>query len=285
MFESLRRLTTTPLKLRLLLELQNAKSIVMLSRSLKVPRDTIKPHLRKFINMNLVEKCKEGYKLTNLGHLVLEKVSEIEKLLSLSENVGVFFNTHDIASIPKDLQREIHSLYGGYVIKKKNPYDLHDIWVEILKNSMWIRGVSSVYHPKFPTLFTELAEDGKEVYLVLTEEVFNRCKIEHLDLLQRFINSGGKMYIRKDARIAFIVAEKGFAMNLYTSEGYDAINTFICKSEDCLHWGLKLFDYFLKESKAVNQEVFEDTHNKNQDDNLKISNNYWKSSIRSKNQL
>jgi len=29
MFESLRRLTTTPLKLRLLLELQNAKSIVM----------------------------------------------------------------------------------------------------------------------------------------------------------------------------------------------------------------------------------------------------------------
>ncbi len=213
--------------------------------------------------MNLVEKCRDGYKLTNLGYIALERILEVEKLLNLIEDVGNFFNTHDIASIPKELRKEIHHLHGGCVVKKESPYDLHDIWIDMLRNSKWIKGVSSIYHPKFPTLFTELAEEGKDIHLILTEDIFKRCKAEHSELLRKFVNSGGKIHTCKEARIAFIVAEKGFTMNLYTSEGYDAANIFVCRNENCIHWGLRLFSHFLESSEEVDLWVCENTHGEN----------------------
>ncbi len=80
--------------------------------------------------------------------------------------------------------------------------------------------------------------------------MFKKCASKHPDLLRKFL-SLGEMRVCSDARIAFVVAEKGFVMGLYEGDKFDANCLFICKSDDAMRWGLKLFDYFYTKSEKV----------------------------------
>ena len=154
-----------------------------------MPRDTVKPHIRSFVEIGLVERCNEGYKLTVLGKIILEKAIEIEKILSIANDVGNFFITHDTSSIPEELMKVIHLLYGSHIVQRSNPYELSKDWIRILKTLAWIKGVSPVYHPEFPVLFTDLAEEI-DIKLVLTKNVFEKCVAKHPELVKKFIKLG-----------------------------------------------------------------------------------------------
>jgi len=249
-FRHLISLSTTPLKFKILEKLKNPTGISSLARSLNVPRDTIKPHIRSFIKAGLIEKCDEGYKLTVLGKTVLEKAVEIEKILSIPEDVREFFRTHDLSCIPENLIKDIHKLYGGYLIQTVDPFEISEDWVRILEVSRWIKGVSPVYHPKFPSLFVTLAEK-RDVTLVLTEDVFEKCMSEYPELVRKYIELDGEMRVCSDAKVAFVVAEKGFAMGLYAGNVYDANHVYVCTSDDVVCWGLKLFNHFYSKSTVV----------------------------------
>ena len=248
-FKHIRSLTTSPLKLRILERLKDPINISSLAKFLNVPRDTVKPHIRSFVKAGLIEKDRKGYKLTVLGRIVLEKAIEIEKILSIAEDdIGEFFKTHDLSCIPEDLMRDIHNLYGGYLIRTVDPFEISEDWIKMLEDSSWVKGVSPVYHPEFPVIFTHLAEK-RNVILILTEDVFKKCTSKHPELLKRFLKFG-EMRVCSDARIAFVVAEKGFVMGLYRGDVFDANCLFICKSNDAVQWGLKLFDYFYTKSEV-----------------------------------
>lgn len=243
-----RYLLSTSLKLRILENLKQPQTVNELIKSLKVPRDTIKPHLRYFLRLHLIERSGEGYRLTNIGDITLKKITELEDLVSLIENIGGFLATHDI-SFPEELIDSIHMLKNSYIVKKRNPYDLHEKWKEILISSEWICGVSPVYHPKLPEFYTELAEE-KDVKLILTKDIFERCKIEHEDLFRRFVKSG-EVYVCENATEAFNVIDRGFSLNLFSKGSYDPFNILICESEEGISWGLALFEHYLKNSKKI----------------------------------
>ncbi|AGK62017.1 putative transcriptional regulator [Archaeoglobus sulfaticallidus PM70-1] len=248
-FRHLISLSTTPLKLKILEGLENPAGISSLARSLDVSRDTVKPHIRNFVEAGLVERCGEGYRLTALGRIILEKAVEVEKLLSIAKDTGEFFRTHDTSPIPEELMKEIHYLYGGYLVRSSDPFELSEDWIRILKASNWIKGVSPVYHPEFPALFTYLAEE-RDIKLVLTENVFEKCVSKHPELVQKFIGLG-EMRVCSDAKVAFVVAEKGFAMGLYVGDAYDANHIFVCTSDEAVRWGFKLFNNFYSRSRKV----------------------------------
>ena len=251
-FRHVTSLTTTPLKLKILEKLKNPVGISNLAKSLNVPRDTVKPHVRSFVKAGLVERCKKGYKLTVLGRIVLEKLVEIEKILSIDENVKEFFINHDTSSIPEELVRDFHCICGGYLIERSDPFELSEDWIKILKTSRWIKGVSPVYHPEFPALFTALAKE-RDVTLILTREVFEKCVAKHPELVRKFIELG-EIRICDDAKVAFVVAVKGFAMGLYSGNAYDANHIYVCTSDEAVCWGLKLFNYFYGRSKKIKEK-------------------------------
>lgn len=249
-FRYIINLITTPLKLKILERLKNPAGISSLAKSLDVPRDTVKPHIRSFVEAGLIERCGKGYKLTVLGRIILEKAIEIEKILSIPRDIRDFFITHDTSHIPEELLKDFHCLCGGYLVETIDPFELSEDWIKILKISKWIKGVSPVYHPKFPSLFTALAEE-RDVTLVLTKDVFEKCMLEYPELVRRFIDLGGEMRVCSDAKVAFVVAQKGFAMGLYAGNIYDANHVYVCTSDEAILWGLKLFNHFYSKSTVV----------------------------------
>ena len=148
------------------------------------------------------------------------------------------------------------------MVQRSNPFELSEDWIKILKESKWIKGVSPVYHPEFPALFTALAEE-RDVTLVLTKDVFEKCVSAHLELVRRFVGLGGEMRVCDDARIAFVVAQKGFAMGLYAGNVYDANHIYVCFSREAVSWGLRLFEHFYGRPKSIVEDypwVCKNTH-------------------------
>ncbi len=247
--KNLLSLCTTPLKLKILKALEKPMKISQIANELGVSRETVKPHVRGFVESKLVERKEGKYVLTPVGKVVVKKAFEIESLLKMCDELKEFFTSHDLSSIPEELLEDIHMLADGFVVKSCDPFEISSEWVEILEESSWIKGVSPVYHPDFPSLFTKLSEE-RDVVLILTREVFEKCLRRDGDLLKRFLKRG-KMFTCEEAGLALIVAEKGLAMGLYANESYDATSIYVSRSEEAVEWGLKVFEHLFRKAKEV----------------------------------
>ncbi len=251
--ETLRMLfySTSKLKiLELLKESQNdPKDLGDLSEKLGKTKQTLSTHLKTLCEFGLLQRVGDKYIITDLGKITYEKMNEVMQLLDAIAGLKDLL-THDLSPIPTELLADVRMLHGGWILCKSDPYELKNEWLEILFDSSWIFGLSSIYHPEFPKLFSNLST-SKEVRLILTESVFERVKRESGKYLQEFL-SKGEMYVCKDFKLTFVVAEKGFTMNLY-QDSYDAFRIFINRESDAIDWGLRLFNYYLAQSKRVEQ--------------------------------
>lgn len=205
--------------------------------------------------MGLVRKHrgrKACYQTSELGLLVLDFNVRMKKLESVVGTAGKFLGGHDLAAIPQEMLEELYMLDGCRVVAKANPYEVHSELERIMAESRWVKGLSSVYHERFPRLFTSLA-DSRSVELILVEDVF-KAVVERAETLLSAYLRRGKMYICDNVRLAFVVAERGFAMALYKLDGmYDAHNILICRTEDAVRWGLRLFEYYKLRSREVKE--------------------------------
>ncbi len=246
--EILKTLAFTPSKLRILESLKTRRDLSEISESLGKAKQTMVPHLRILINIGLIEKDGEKYKLSKMGEITYKKFSEDVKFFDVIGTLKKFLREHDVSPIPDSLLSKIYMLYGGKVFVKDNPYEFHREWLNILLKSSWIYGLASIYHKEFPKLFKELSKK-KEVRLIVTEDVFEKVKELSEKELDEFLESG-EMFVCKNVKLTFVVAEKGFTMNLYR-DSYDASQILVCKTEDAVEWGMELFKRYLTQSRKV----------------------------------
>jgi len=244
----LKKLSFTVSKLKILESLSEPKDLSEISESLGKAKQTLIPHLKSLLELGFIEKDDGRYVISKMGEVACKKFSEIVQLLDVFSKLRKFLKEHDVAPIPKNLLNDIQMLYGGEVKVKDNPYEFHRDWLDILLNSSWIYGLSSIYHKDFPDLFTRLSSK-KEVKLILTEDVFEKVKKENREELGKFLGRG-EMFVCRSVKITFVVAEKGFTMNLYRNS-YDSSQILICKTKDAVEWGLRLFKHYLAQSEKV----------------------------------
>lgn len=244
----LKTLTSTPSKLRILELLKSEKDLAEISESIGKAKQTVVSHLKALIELGLVERDGEIYKLSKIGELVYKKLLDDVRFFEVIANLRDFLKEHDVSPVPDGLLSRIHMLHSGEVFVKDNPYEFHREWLNILLKSSWIYGLASVYHTEFPRLFNELSEK-KEVRLIVTEDVFEKVKGLSERELNEFLKRG-EMFVCKNVKLTFVVAEKGFTMNLYR-DSYDASQILVCKTKDAVKWGLELFRHYLTQSRKV----------------------------------
>jgi predicted transcriptional regulator len=170
----LKLLITSEKRCKIILELSEApKSLAELSKTLDIIPSNLLPYLRKLEYEELVKSKNGKYSLTESGKLVKELFFGLISGMNIIEEYRYFWNNHDISSIPNNLLKRIYELGNCAVVKNSSEdiYELHEEFIENVKLSNNIYGISPIYHPEYPLMFLKLAKTGKDINLILTESV------------------------------------------------------------------------------------------------------------------
>lgn len=247
-----RMLVSTPLKLRIMEYREKPGKIADIVKSLNVPRDTIKSHIRYLSSLNLITKENNLYRTTDIGKVIINKLKEIEDLIELIEKHGEFLVSHDLSSLPEDLLRNIHLLKDCKVYTKDNPFQIRLDWAEVAKKSKWAKVVKPILHPEVLRMYPSLAKGKKEIKVILTRDVFEKLKTLYPDVLKKCMEVG-EFYLCEKATEGFWVSDRQLTLYLFRNGVLDPLNVLICNSKDGIEWGLRLFDFYFKNSVKIDK--------------------------------
>ncbi len=245
-----------------LMLLKRPMSLGELSKNLGSNPSNVIPQIRKLELEGLVESRGRKCTLTDRGKLIGELYSGFLCGIEVIENHRHFWTEHDLSCIPEHLLKRIYELEGPHIIE--NPpegiYEVHKEFVENVASSTIIYGISSVYHPAYPSMFLELAESGKNVTLILTENVFKKVKKNNRSELRGYLRlKNTQMYVSdEDIKLTSVVTDRFFSISLYFRDGtYDFRRDLISFNETALLWGKELFEYYLSRSRKIySQKIF-----------------------------
>lgn len=228
-----------------------------LEKKLGIRVTTILHAIKEMVELNLVDKdTQSSYYLTNLGEIQGYRViSMINSALILEEHKQ-FWLTHDISGIPPYLLQNIGMLAQSEMVKS-DPASLlkaMEYFVEGLKKSTLIRGVSPFIIPSFPETILEVAKNGVDIELILTTKVLQALLKDYAAAF-REVSEYDNLVIRRldqEVTIGFTVTDTFLSLGLSRLDGhYDLGSDLICIGEAAVSWGKQLFDYYKKMSKLL----------------------------------
>ncbi|WP_461865207.1 helix-turn-helix transcriptional regulator [Thermococcus sp.] len=257
----LKMIVTSNVRYKVLLALsEGAKSLGEIQMQVGSTKSTISHALSDLEDENLITQDSETkkYKLTNVGRLIYLQIKHITSSLESIKRFEDFWLSHDLSGIPEELlvrigdlkDSELHVTAPEYL---KLP---HEIYIELIKTSKWIKGVSPILFSDYPQEFLGLAF-GKEVdiEIITTRSVYNKLiELSPQEAVEKVKNiSNVKLYVvEENPKVAFTVTNNFLSLGLFLPDGtYDMMSDLISKSEKAKRWGIDLFEYYKKRAKRV----------------------------------
>lgn len=235
---------------------EGPKTLYDIRASLDVTSSGIIPQLRKMEERNLIYQREKKYVLTDIGWLISRSFYNFYGLVKIIEENKSFWENHKVTAIPEELLMRIYEL-GGYNVYESSPTDMekpHREYIKHLLSSNWVRGVSPILHPEYPKSINMLAEKGVDVAIIMTEEVFEEIKKNHLSELKKGLTYDNVRFLvcEKDIEVAFTVTDLFLSMRLFLNDGsYDLYRNIISYESSALKWGKDLFKHFEENSELV----------------------------------
>jgi len=220
----------------------------------------ILPRIRELERHHLIVKNSGEYRLTPIGEVVVEHLSPLVNVVSVFDKNLNFWGCHDLEDIPMEFLLRIHEL-GNYKIIESTSLDLFTPHRELMKNllkSRVIRGVLPIYHPEHPKVLLDLAKNGTKISIIITNEVFNKMKIENKKELERSINySNYKIMIYKNKlNLAFVVTNFFLSLGLFLKNGkFDVYHDIVSFDKSAIRWGIELFEHFREKSNLIGKNI------------------------------
>ncbi|NJE10155.1 helix-turn-helix transcriptional regulator [Thermococcus sp. MAR1] len=198
------------------------------------------------------------YQLTNLGYLVSLQVKNIMEALESIRKFEEFWLSHDLSGIPKELllrigelkDSELHTTTPEYL---KLP---HEIYMELIRTSKWIKGVSPILFADYPEEFLELAfGEDVDIEIITTRTVYEKLvELSAPEAVEKVRNLPNvRLYvIDENPKVAFTVTNNFLSLGLFLPNGtYDMMNDLISTSEQAKRWGLELFEHYKRRAERV----------------------------------
>lgn len=260
--EKLLQLITASAKRRdvMILLLDGVKELNIINHELGTSSAAVLPQIRKLEAEKLVEQSEVGYGLTVLGREVAMHLKSCVDFLNTIGREKSFWDSHDIEGIPERFRYRVREL-GEYEIVSGSKTDMYrplTKFLDPLKGSEWVRGVSPIFHPDYPTLFSELAQDGVELSLVLTQDVVEAVVERYSDELESLVDlENAEILVSKDdIGVAFTVSDCVLSLGLFDKEGhYDVYSDLVSQDEGAVAWGSELFEYFREGAMPVERYI------------------------------
>ncbi len=206
------------------------------------------PKIRQLEALHYVESVRGDYALTPMGRLVEPEIGRLAALMGVFQRHREFWVEHEIEGIPPGSLIEIAHLYNAEVIRdvEEDIFAVYATFLSILKKASWIHGVSSVMSPVHANVITEAILDGKEVELIVSQELAPRLIDEQYSALRRAVNghTNFRIYISSEPiRLGMTVTDAYLSLGLYKydTNSYDAATDFVSTDTAAVAWGERLF--------------------------------------------
>ena len=257
----LKMLMSSGIKYRIVVALSGGpRSLGELHGMVGSTKSTISHALSDLMDENLVFQDPENkkYGLTNIGYLVYLQIRNVTEALETIRKFEDFWLNHDLSGIPSELLLQIGDLKDCELHVTTPDYLRlpHEVYMELIKTSKWIRGVSPILFSDYPGEFLDLAF-GKDVdiEIITTKKVYKRlielARPEEVERVRDLPNV--RLYvIEEDPKVAFTVTDNFLSLGLFFPNGtYDMMTDMMGRSERAKKWGLELFEYYKRNSERV----------------------------------
>ncbi len=249
------------LKLKILLSLLNGEKKISELRFDAETRDTTILHvLQEFADLNLTTKAQGQYKLSTLGIIEAKILKEFISTGEVVEKFKDFWLSHNVDDIPDHLLQNLGALKDSQLVKTKalELGIVHQTFIETIKSSKRIKGISPIFHPDFVSLFGQLLEQGSKIELVVSSDVLSRISsFVDLGLVGKYLSEDKlRVFIKDNLKVALSLTESSFSLGLFDLSGtYDDNMDLRSNSVEAINWGERLFENTIKNSQRIGLDL------------------------------
>jgi len=242
----------------LLLLKDGAKGMEVLLKNLKTNRQSLLPQIRILEEHYLVDHCKDTYKLTTIGNLIVNEMAPLVSTTEVIDSNIDYWGSHNLEFVPPDLLERINELRNYKVLNPSivEMFEINKDFVESAIRSGSISLISTIMHPDFPSLLSDFIKGNKEVLLIISKEVLSKLTEESYNLFKEFIDHGGvKFYLyENDLKVTTLaVSDSCFTLRLLSKNNEFSNKQLICNNPCSHQWGKDLFYHYLKRSVLITE--------------------------------
>jgi predicted transcriptional regulator len=207
------------LKLKILLSLLNGeKKISELRIDAEAGDTTILHVLEELGDLSLTTKAQGLYKLSPLGIIEAKILKEFISTAEVVEKFKDFWLTHNVDYIPAHLLQNIGSLKDAQLVRTQASElgIVHQTFIETIRTSKQLKGISPIFHPDFISLFGQLLEQGSTIELIVSSDVLGKIMgIVDLNLVKKYlVEDKLRVFLNDDLKITLALTERSFSLGL-----------------------------------------------------------------------
>lgn len=241
----------------LLLLLDGPKEMETLIKSLKTNRTALLPQLRILKENHLISKLYgDTYKLTTIGKLITEEMLVFLRTTNMFGENRDYLGTHFIDFIPTYLLKKLPRLGSCNIIDIPigDFFDSENDFLEkAIMSKHWLQ-ITSTLHPMFHEFYVEMIDQGADVSVIITPEIYEKIKHDYYDDLKELIDLkliSFYVYPKSLEFVSFILADQCINFRLFTQEGESDNKKMLICSPAALEWGKELFEYYRRQSTPI----------------------------------
>jgi predicted transcriptional regulator len=242
------------LKIKILLNLLDGEKKISELRIGTETRDTTILHvLEEFGDLDLTAKTQGLYRLTPIGLIEAKSLKEFILTTEVLEKFKIFWLSHNIDGIPPHLLQNIGALKDSLLVQTQalELGVVHQTFLETVRKSKRIKGISPIFHPDFISLFGQMLEQGSTIELIVNSEVLNKITgFVDFRLITKYLEENRlRVFLNDDLRIALALTEHTFSLGLFSLSGtYDDNMDLRSTNAEAIKWGERLFEETVKDS-------------------------------------
>lgn len=245
---------------RLLLFLREGpKTIAEIKIHLDSGAVAVLPQLKKLRESSLVIKKGDAYSLSSLGIAIAGTMQSLVDLLNVFEKRYEYWAGHSLDCMPVPFRRRMGELSSCTFSETHDGtclFEPHREFVENIRKSKKISGISSIFHPLYPSLFLNFAKMGKIVSILVTLPIYERLKDEFTAEIREFIKlENASFYVcRKNIDFSYVVTDRFVSLSLPFPDGrFDYKEDVMCFDSVAIRWGEDLFAYYRNISDKITE--------------------------------
>lgn len=251
---------TSEKRKKLLLLLRNGpQSWDDIKVQLDVTASGMLPQIKILEEKGLIVRDGRLIQLTDIGEIVSHHLDIFDRTMSAIDQQKKFWQDHNIKALPHEFLIRLGDLNNPQIVESglEESFEPHNQFLEMILKSKKVAGISPIVHPIYPQFFLSLAQEGRDVRLILSKTAYDKIKKEYYNLLiegVQYDNAHLSIY-EGDLNFAYIVTESYFCMGMCTHNNvFDSKRDLVSTDQLAVRWGEDLFSYFSERSFRVNRK-------------------------------